>query len=119
MAAEQLIFVGFEVTPQLRQAFEDCPERNRVYLDDPQYLETVTIDEQQFVGKSVKNSVAVDRLEDVARNVVSLLSRVGSRHRVVARDALIIAAEKLSPAPSEQLVEGAEPGDFEYVELIE
>lgn len=120
MAAEPLIFVGFELTPSLRQAFEECPERHRVYLDDPQYLETVTIDERQFVGKSVKNGAAVDRLEDVARNVVSLISRIDASRPLSPRDALIVAAEAVSAAPSVQTVEDADSsGDFEYSGLIE
>jgi hypothetical protein len=44
METDQLIFVGFEISGEVRDLFVDCLSRDRIYIEDSAYLETVEID---------------------------------------------------------------------------
>jgi hypothetical protein len=94
MPSQQFIFVGFEVTGEMSAAFDNCPERDRAYLDDPAYLEIARIDGRKYVGKRIDSGAARDRLEDTARSVVSLLARVCGGMRLDPVEAALIASEE-------------------------
>ena len=94
MPAEQLIFVGFEVTDEMQADFGNCRERDRVYLDDPVHLEVTTIDGRKYVGKRVKSGAPRDRLEDTARSVVSLINRICGDTGLKPGKAVLIAIEE-------------------------
>jgi hypothetical protein len=94
MPAEQLIFVGFEVTEQLAAGLEECHERDRVYLDDPIHLETAVVDGCRFIGKRISSGAAYDRLEDTARSVVSLIARVSGEIDLDPSRAVLLALEE-------------------------
>ena len=91
MNSQHLIFVGFELTSQVVRLFKGCADRDRVYLDDPAYLETITIENRRYVGKRIKDGAALDRIEDTARSVVSLLTRVNSEWDKGSDAALVMA----------------------------
>lgn len=93
MPLERLIFVGFELTDELCKGFDDCLKRDRIYLDDPSHLEIVSIDELKYIGKRVKSGAPIDRIEDTARSVVSLLARVNKSWHVDSDKILIMAVE--------------------------
>lgn len=91
MNSNHLIFVGFELTDRVIRLFEACFDRDRVYLEDPAYLETISVEDKRYVGKRIKDGAALDRIEDTARSVVSLLTRVNPEWREDADAALVIA----------------------------
>ena len=114
MNSEQLIFVGFEVTRKVSDLIEACEDRDKVYLDDPTFLETVAIDGRQYLGKRVKDGVAIDRIEDTARSVVSLLMRVNREWSLNPSQALVLAVEE-GDSPQESQ---GDLGGFDYSELV-
>lgn len=107
MPSQQFIFVGFEVTGEMSAAFENCPERDRAYIEDPTYLEIARIDGEKYVGKRIASGTARDRLEDTARSVVSLLARVCGGVRLDPIDAVLIAIEERQD-PTGQAVVGVD-----------
>ena len=115
MGAEQLIFVGFELTEKVSVLIDACADRDRVYLDDPTFLESVTIDGKPYLGKRVKDGIAIDRIEDTARSVVSLLTRVNDEWSSGADKALVLAVEEGGPSAESQ----NELGAFDYSELVD
>ena len=121
MNATPVIFVGFELTEQVDKHLHDCAQQDKIYLEDPTYLETVTVDGRKFIGKRAKDGIAVDRLEDVARSVVSLLSRVSNSWRQKASEALIIAAEEAGPLPENTGDNGgvSSADNFDYSNLVD
>ena len=121
MNSTPLIFVGFELTEQVDAYLNDCSERDKIYLEDPAYLETVTVDDCRYIGKRAKDGIAVDRLEDVARSVVSLLARVSGNWQQTASEAVIIAAEETVSAPEEPSDNGDSNAEeqFDYTTLVE
>jgi hypothetical protein len=114
MSSEHLIFVGFEMTAAVSSLLKECSDRDKVYLEDPAFLEIVTIDDHQYVGKRVKEGIAIDRVEDTARSVVSLLTRVNDKWVLGAAKALVLAAEE-SPQQGHQ----NEIVGFDYSELVD
>lgn len=116
MTTEQFIFVGFKLTDERKKQLVDIDHRDRVYLEDPNYLETITIDGQEYVGKRTSGGIAIDRLDDIARNVVSLLNRVSLEWDTPARKALIIACE---PDDSKGVAEGSDTSGFDYSGLMD
>ncbi len=99
MNSKKLVFVGFELTNEINEQLTECSDRDKVYLHDSAFLETVTIDDRKYIGKRAQDSIAVDRLEDTARSVVSLMTRVSKDWTMGANKILIIAAEEAEPTP--------------------
>ena len=117
MSSDHFIFVGFERTGQVDTLLDACEERDRVYLDDPTYLECVAVDGRRFWGKRVKDGAAIDRIEDTARSVVSLLSRVNTRWTLGPNAALVLAVEDRGDEAS--AVDTSEEDAFDYAELVD
>ncbi|MDJ0762429.1 MAG: hypothetical protein QNJ97_05515 [Myxococcota bacterium] len=93
MTPDRFIFVGFELTDDIKNQIATCPDRDKVYLEDATYLETVVVDGTQYIGKRAEDGIAIDRLEDIARSVVSLLARVCTEWTAGPDKTLILAAE--------------------------
>ena len=106
MAAEQIIFVGFEVTDEIAAAMEECREADRVFFEDPTYLEIAEIEDRKLIGKRLGTGIAGDRLEDTARSVVSLLSRISPGIEIRPDRAELIAGEVEPPAITTEMFEG-------------
>jgi hypothetical protein len=120
MNAEAIIFVGFELTDEVSDCLSDCAEQDRIYLNDPNYLETVTIDGHDYIGKRSKGNLAVDRLEDISRSVVSLLFRVSNRWTKKAHQATIIAAQEDDKETGVLIGDEKDGKDnFDYSELVD
>ncbi|MCP4676272.1 MAG: hypothetical protein GY854_12330 [Deltaproteobacteria bacterium] len=121
MDSKQHIFVGFELTEAVSEQFVDCDSRDRVYLDDPTFLETIVIDGRKYIGKRVNDAIATDRLEDVARSVTSLMSRVSKSWNTSSSDALIFAVEESEPTGTEVLSEeeSEQSKSFDYSGLVD
>ena len=115
MSSDHFIFVGFERTGQVDTLLDACEERDRVYLDDPTHLESLSVDGRLFVGKRVKDSAALDRIEDTARSVVSLLTRVNARWTLGSRAALVIAVED----KGDDIPVTGDGDAFDYAELMD
>ncbi len=112
-----LIFVGFEVTEKMQEQFAACKDQDKAYLENPDYLEIVSIDEKRYVGKRAGGAIAIDRIEDTARSVVSLLARVCTEWTFGPDKALVLAAEEETQAPPEGASEP--PAGFDYSGLVD
>ena len=120
MNTDHLIFVGFELTEKVTGLLEECSERDHIYLEDPSYLEMVSIDEKRFVGKRVKDGAAIDRIEDTARSVVSLLTRVNPKWAHDASIALVMAVDAGSSAAKAALEDEEDASArFDYLGLVD
>ena len=119
MSSDHLIFVGFELTDVVKALFDACADRDRIYLEDPTFLEIVDIDNQQYVGKRVKDGAAIDRIEDTARSVVSLLSRINSEWSQSASEAMVMAVEGDSETAKAIPTEEEESARFDYLGLVD
>ncbi len=76
MPSEQTIFVGITLDDEVRASMDSCQESDRLFFEDPTYLEIIDLENGGYIGKRLGNSVAPDRLEDTARSVASILNRI-------------------------------------------
>ena len=97
---ERKLFVGVRVDNKLRDALEHCAARDRVYFDgsDPRYLQVVRAIEDSYVGKVVDPGAAAAAMDDLKRNVLSILTRVSSGRRG-EDDVKVFALDDGEPPP--------------------
>jgi hypothetical protein len=117
MSSDHFIFVGFERTGQVDTMLSACEERDLVYLEDSMYLESIQVDGRRFVGKRIKDSAAIDRIEDTARSVVSLLGRVNVKWSLKPDSALVMAVEDDGVPAVDDDSEDAD--GFDYSDLVD
>ena len=97
MPSEQFIFVGFELDAALAERIGACGESDRVFMENPTYLETLAVDDRRYVGKRIEVGVPSDRLDDTVRSVISLLARLIPGFTIDPGDARIVAVEEKIP----------------------
>jgi hypothetical protein len=116
MTTNPAIFIGVELTADVEGVLGDCREQDRIYIEDPAYLERMSIDGKNFIGKRLASGASPDRLEDTARNVVSLLTRVGQKRFVSSADVLLLP---VTPVESvDQDVDQQNDNGFDYSNLL-
>lgn len=94
----QKLFVGIRVDNKLREALDHCPSRDRAYFDgtDARYLTMVRGAEDTFLGKVIDPGVRVLALDDLKRNILSLLIRIQARRS--EEDVKVFALVDTEPA---------------------
>jgi hypothetical protein len=117
MSSDHFIFVGFERTGQVDTLIDRCEERDKVYLSDPAYLEMIQVEGRPLIGKRIKDGAAVDRIEDTARSVVSLLTRVSSDWPFGPDAALVLAVE--DNGKDALLIDNENEENFDYSALVD
>lgn len=78
LAGHQPIFVGFKMETGLRRQIEALsgPDRKYVSADDSTFLRICRIGDRYYVGKLIDERLTTDRIDDICRNVFSILQRV-------------------------------------------
>jgi hypothetical protein len=78
LSSEQPIFVGFKLDGSLRRQLEGLSGTERRYVspDDATFLMTGKKDGNAYVGKLIEDGLTTDRIEDVKRNVLSIMRRL-------------------------------------------
>ena len=95
MASTKFFFLGFEVDADLRSRLEACDASDRGFLEDPEFLEQIEVDQTPFMGRRLPaDSVSLSNIEDAARNVVSLVARVAPGWRKSTASAVLCALEE-------------------------
>ena len=91
------LLAGVKIDGRMREQLEKCPQRNRVYFEAPdgQFLQVVRGDKDSFIGKVLEPATEARSMEDIRRNVWSLLQRVcpGRRNEGEIRLYALDAAE--------------------------
>jgi hypothetical protein len=74
----QPIFIGFKLDGSLRRQLEALsgPDRRYVSPDDTTFLMICKKGSESYVGKLVEDGLTTDRVEDVKRNVLSIMRRL-------------------------------------------
>lgn len=75
---EQPIFVGFKMDSSLRRQVEGLagPDRKYVSGNDSTFLRVCKLGDDTYIGKLIHERLTTDRVDDVRRNVVSILNRL-------------------------------------------
>jgi hypothetical protein len=80
----QPIFIGFKVDNNLREHLESLSDIDKQYFsrEDSTFLRICQVGEDIYVGKLVHESLTTDRVEDIRRNVLSIVRKIGSDVRL-------------------------------------
>ena len=81
---DQPIFIGFKVDNNLRTHLESLSDFDKQYFsrEDSTFLRICQLGEDIYVGKLVHESLTTDRVEDIRRNVLSIVRKVGTDVRL-------------------------------------
>ena len=77
------LFFGFKIDSKLREALAQATPGDRHYFaEDSPYLRVLNNNDEQWIGKIVDAGLAPSEVEDIQRNVISILNRIasGARH---------------------------------------
>ncbi len=76
---DEPIFIGFKAGRALRLLLESLGDTEKKYVssEDTAFLRTCTIGEDLYVGKLVDEALATDRVDDIRRNILSILRKLG------------------------------------------
>ena len=106
------MFVGFKLAGSLRRQLESLggPERKYLSSDEFSFLTLCRRGEDAYVGKIIEDGLSTDRVDDVRRNVLSIVRRLAPDTRLPeVMDILVCevpGAEKDEPEKEKPSVEG-------------
>ena len=80
----QPIFIGFKADNNLQAHLESLSDFDKKYLshDDSTFLRICRLGEDIYVGKLVHDSLTTDRVEDIRRNILSIMHKIASEVRL-------------------------------------
>lgn len=102
------LFFGCKIDSKLNDALANAKPGDRRYFEDPEspFLRICTVGEERWIGKIVKPGPNVTEVEDIQRNIISILRRIAPEVRrapsTVKIFALIDAAAVVEDEPSEE-----------------
>ena len=72
------IFIGFKLSTSLRRQLDSItgPDRKYVSTDDSNFLRICSLGNDRYVGKLVDERLTTDRVEDIRRNIQSIMQRI-------------------------------------------
>lgn len=81
------IFIGFKAAGGQRQMIESLIGADKKYVscDDSTFLRTFRIGDDLYVGKLIHDPLTTDRVEDIGRNILSILRKIGLAVRLPTR----------------------------------
>ena len=87
------LFFATKIDSKLREALSQCKQGDRKYFEgeSDEFLRVVEFEEEKWIGKVVKAGSPVTEVDDIQRNIVSILRRVAPNARVPASSLKIYA----------------------------
>jgi len=76
---DEPIFIGFKAGTALRHLLESLNNTDKKYVSskDSTFLRLCSIGEDLYVGKVIHEALATDRVDDIRRNILSILRKLG------------------------------------------
>jgi len=97
------LFVGFKLDGSLRRQLESLsgPDRKYVSGEDATFLSLCRRGEDVFVGKVIEDGLNTGRVDDVRRNVLSIMRRLCPEARLPDQLEILVCLPAASPAEPE------------------
>ena len=75
---ENPVFIGFKMDGTLRRTLQSLTGSDSRYVsqDDPGFLMICKSGKDEYIGKLIEERLTTDRVEDVRRNILSILRRI-------------------------------------------
>ncbi len=96
------IFIGYKMDGPLRRRLEALsgPEKRYVSTEDSTFLRICRLGGDEYVGKVIHERISTDRVDDVRRNVLSILQRLCPDVRFPAHFDILACEVPREPGPS-------------------
>jgi hypothetical protein len=96
------LFFATKIDSKLREALSQCKPGDRKYFEggSDEFLRVVEVEEEKWIGKVVKGGSAVTEVDDIQRNIISILRRVAPNARVAASAVKIFVLQGASAQPA-------------------
>jgi len=88
---ERRLFMGIKISPKLQGELDHCVPGTECYFkeDKPEYLQFLTLGEEKFIGRFLRDGFPVSEIDNVSRNVRSLVKLI-TRGHPIAEDSVHI-----------------------------
>lgn len=97
------LFFGCKVDSKMREALALAKPGDRKYFegDGSDFLQICTAGEERWIGKALKGGIHTGEVEDILRNLVSILRRISPEIRIASNAVKLfpIAVEQVSELP--------------------
>lgn len=82
--SETRLFIAVEITPRLQDALDNCKKSTELYFrdDNPEYLSIRRIGGRDYLGKLVDNPFPCQHVDNIQRNVMSLVKLIAPNFRL-------------------------------------
>lgn len=79
LLVDEPIFIGFKASRGLRQLVESLGIADKKYVssEDSTFLRLCRIGDDLYVGKLIHDALTTDRVDDIRRNILSILRKLG------------------------------------------
>ncbi|MBI2358446.1 MAG: hypothetical protein HYV04_06005 [Deltaproteobacteria bacterium] len=96
---DKRLFVGIKISTTLQRGLDNCARGTERYFkeDRPEALEIVTFGEEKFIGRFLLDGFPVSDIDNVSRNVRSIITLITRGHRI-AEDSIRIYADSSAHA---------------------
>jgi len=86
LSTDRRVFVGFKMDGSLRRQVRSIegPDRRYVSEEETTFLSICRLGDDEYIGKVVDDGLTTERVEDVRRNIVSILQRLFPETRLPA-----------------------------------
>jgi hypothetical protein len=76
---EAQVFIGFKASKALRHLLDSLTSVQKAYVasDGSAFLQSCEIGEDLYIGKFIEEAVSTDRVDDIRRNILSILRKLG------------------------------------------
>ena len=78
LLGDQAIFIGFKMDTSLVRQLESlaAPHKRYVSTEDSEFLRICRLGDARYVGKLIHERLTTERVDDIRRNVFSILARI-------------------------------------------
>jgi hypothetical protein len=104
------LFFGTKIDSKLREALSQAKPGDKKYFDgsSEEFLRIVELPDEKWIGKVIKPGPVVTEVDDIQRNIVSIMRRVAPTARVSASGIRIFVLQGVSGAA---VIDDGEAGD--------
>jgi hypothetical protein len=81
---DKRLFVGIKISSKLQRELDNCARGTERYFkeDKPESLQIVSMGEEKLIGRFLEDGFPVSSIDDVSRNVRSVVSLITSGYRI-------------------------------------
>jgi len=90
---DKQLFIGIKISPKLQRELDNCAPGTEHYFkeDKPESLQIVSLDSEKLIGRFLRDGFPVSDIDNVSRNVCSIVKHITWGHRIAEHSVHIFA----------------------------